>query len=1395
MHRPRRYRRLSGVALLGAGLLVAASIYTAGPAWASSSPIGIYFPEPKKPTQQEPNPPQLPPPNSYLNAPCGMAVDSGGRFYVADHNHDAVDAFTTASRAGYLTQLQATDPTAGPCALALEPGGDLYVADYHGAVRRYHPAAYPPVAGPHAPGTDPPSTGGTTYSAAGTIDAGSATGLAVDDTGKVYVAHRDLVSVYDSGGAHQGDIGAGELGEAYGVAVSEFAGTEGDVYVADASTETVKIFDSAGNPLAPIAGPSGGFTSLRDASLAVDDATGELYVVDNTQPGLTEEPRGRVYVFSSAGAYEGHLLFDVVDGSPSGLAVDNSGGLTQGRVYVTSGNTHFGGVYVYPPGAATNETSRAPKIPPPPLIGGLPIALIEIGAPASSGEEIPCSGDSCRSLPPEPVDPTLTTLLEGPGNPKVRYHPYKHKHKGKRRAKHHGKRHRYRATTASVAHRNSSATSTATVATPAVRSLMLGTAGFGVEVKADGGAPATLAGSHPYQLGFHIGLDQTGGAADLRDLRVDLPPGLFANPAAISLCTPTSFATPRVSPFESSDSGESCPDRTQVGTVEVTTGGGQTRRFGLFDLVPTNGTAARFGAAPFGEPLVFNATLRAGGEAPFGLSLQATDVPQALEIHSFDLVFWGTPWAASHNTERGNCLNEKEPGFPWSKCSVGERLAFPPLAFLTLPTTCGLPLTFTAGVRSWQDASEAGASAFNPDGGGQPAVLQGCSGLSFKPGLQGFLTTKKASSPSGFGFDLTGTEAGLLDPALRVSPPPKKIVLHLPDGVTLNPSVGAGLGVCSPAQLAAESPFNKAGAGCPNESKLGDYRLQVPFYQGFLDGSIYLAQPDDPATSAPGAENPFDSLIAVYLVAKSAQRGILVRVAGDISADPQNGDLVATFDNLPQFPYADVSMDFHAGQRSFLVSPPNCGPAVTGSQVTPWSGTSSLPPPASEITTWQIESGVNAGPCPSGTISRFKPGAVAGGVNSNVGSYTPYFIHLSREDDEQEITSYSLVLPKGITGKLAGIPFCPEEAIAAARLNGGVNETANPSCPAASQVGHTVTGYGVGSALTYAPGRIYLAGPYNGAPLSLVTINAATVGPFDLGTIVIRSAFQVDQHTAQLQIDSGASDPIPHIIDGIVLHLRDIRIYMDRPEFTHNPSSCEPSQLTSTLTGSGGSFAGTADDSSATVAKHFQLLNCLNLGFRPKLGLRLRGGSKRGDFPELRASFVSRGPKDSDLKRIGVTMPHSLFFAQEHIEGICTRVQFAAERCPADSAYGQAVAETDLFDEPLRGQVYLRSSSKQLPDLVADLHSGAVRIVVEGKIGPSKKGGINAFFDNLPDAPIERFTLTLYGGKRGLLVNSVNICNSPPLASVKALGQNNIGAVFSSTLRGQCKQHKRGKRG
>jgi hypothetical protein len=1362
---------------------------------APSDPLYVFSPMPVGPKGGLSS---APPPNSFLNGPCGLTVDAGGSFWLSDHFHRAVDVFNSLPE--YVSQPLAatsqpnphTRADDDPCGLALDSSGTLYVNNYHRNVARF-PA---PVS-----------------AATGTVLAGTeeATGVAVDPaTDHAFVDVRDHVSEYDSSGAFVEEVGAASLQDGYGIAVSGFPASAGFLYVPDAGSNTVKVYDPAidtDSPVAQISGPPGGFTSLIDSSVAVDDSSGDIYVLDEIQPANTEEPRGRVDVFSPAGTYLGHLKYDVIDGAPSGLAVDNSGTSTQGRVYVTSGNTHRGAVYAYPPGAAIGGAALPSKFHPPLLGSGLLFPTVSIGGPG--GGALECEGDACQILPPEPANPTLTTLLSGHGNPRPRWRQYyrkgaKQQGKGEKKkgGKHH-RNHKGKARASSVAEAPrafaapvpesvggsassspapsgvttaaSSGAAASPAATPSTSSLLLPAGeGFSAEALADGGAPASQAGSHPYAVDLSLGLDQGGGEADLKSARLTLPPGLLLNPANGFgvLCSEAAFQTPRSTPFAAgSESGESCPDQSQVGTVEVTTGlgGGKTETFGLFNLQPKTGYAARFGAAPFGQPLAFEMSIDA--EVPgANMSLEAIEVPQSLQLQGMKLSLWGVPWDASHNSQRGDCLNEAEPSFGWGRCSVGEPLTTEPTAFITMPSLCGQSLSFGAQASSWQGEAESQSTEQGP-------ALQGCAGLEFNLLQAGQLSVKKASSASGYAYRFYNEDTEQSDPRGRIQALAKKVSVRLPDGVTLNPSVGAGLGTCSPAQLGGETASNAPASGCPAASKIGVFIVKLPYFEKELRGSIYLASPRN---------NPFGSLLAVYLVAKSAERGLLFRIPGRLDPNGE-GTLTATFDDLPQLPYTDLEVNFRSGQRAPLISPPHCGAATSTLTLSPW--TAEVPDKVL-TTNSPIEAGSEAGPCPAAGTPPFNPEAISGGVNANVGSYTPYYVQLSRKDTEQEITSYSLVLPKGITGKLAGVPFCPEQDIAAARANTGFAETAHPSCPAASQVGHTYTGYGVGDALTYAPGRIYLAGPYHGAPLSLVTINSATVGPFDLGTIVIRSAFQVDQRTAQLRIDSSASDPIPHIIEGIPLHLREVRIYVDRSQFTHNPSSCEASALESRLTGSGATFQNPADDSVATVAKHFQLLNCLTLGFKPKLGLRLRGSSKRGGFPSLRATFASRGPKDSNLKRIEVEMPHSLFLAQNHIRTVCTRPQFQAERCPAGSIYGKAVAKTLLFDAPLRGNVYLRSSTTRLPDLVADLHSGAVRIAVEGRIGPGKHGGILAFFDDLPDAPLDSFTMTLRGGKHGLLQNSLDICQNPPLATVSALGQNNIGARFSSVLRGQCAKGK-----
>src|SRR4029077_17643135 len=194
-------------------------------------------------------------------------------------------------------------------------------------------------------------------------------------------------------------------------------------------------------------------------------------------------------------------------------------------------------------------------------------------------------------------------------------------------------------------------------------------------------------------------------------------------------------------------------------------------------------------------------------------------------------------------------------------------------------------------------------------------------------------------------------------------------------------------------------------------------------------------------------------------------------------------------------------------------------------------------------------------------------------------------------------------LPPGLLGKIAGIPYCPDADIEAARHESGTAESEHPSCPAASQIGHTLAGYGLGGVLAYAPGNLYLTGPYHGAPLSITAIDSALVGPFDLGVIIVRSAIEVHHLTTQVSIDSAASDPIPHIIDGIPIHIRDIRVHIDRPQFTVNPTSGKPLRTTSPLAGSSPPFPDPFAQA-ATASDPFQVAGCSSLGFRPKLSLK-----------------------------------------------------------------------------------------------------------------------------------------------------------------------------------------------
>jgi hypothetical protein len=919
------------------------------------------------------------------------------------------------------------------------------------------------------------------------------------------------------------------------------------------------------------------------------------------------------------------------------------------------------------------------------------------------------------------------------------------------------------------------------------------------------GSPQMQAGSHPFaqtitiEPNTEINPDPKLGKVPIglpRELRVELPPGFTGSPDATPQCSAAGFSK-HVQEFLNS-AGETvnlggaallpdCPDVSAVGLIKIRgANGGGSHELELatpvYNLVPPPGVAARLG---FSVTLVGTVIvdLRVKQTPPYNLIATIPDITQMHLFYGADTTLWSDPGSPAHNDDRGICgaeFNVEGEG----KHDLGDFLgvscpaSLPPLAFFTLPRTCTGPLVTLFEADSWEGEHATGeAQTHGPFG--EPLGLGGCEHLGFAPQISALPTSHSASSPSGLDFEVDVHDHGLTDPRGIANSDVKKAVVTLPRGVTVNPGQAEGLGTCSEADFAREAADSQFGAGCPAASKIGSVEVETPLLHGvLLRGSVFVATPNDPATAA--QENPFNSLIALYVTIKEPERGINLRLQGKVEPDPRTGQLVATFDDLPQQPFSHFRFHFREGGRSPLITPPLCGAYTTEAQFTPWADPSR---PLTTTASFTIDHGVDGGPCPAAGTPPFAPGFTAGTLSNAAGAYSPFYASLTRRDGDQDLTKVSATLPLGVVAKLAGVDRCPEAQIALAKTKSGKAELASPSCPANSQIGEAIGGAGVGSQLTYVRGKVYLAGPYNGAPLSMVEVVPAVAGPFDVGDVVVRQALRIDPRTAEVRVDGDRSDPIPHILAGIPLAVRDIRVNVNRPDFTLNPTSCAPSRVDAEIWGGGADVFSSLDDSPVAREAPFQAAGCRGLGFKPDLSLRLKGGVRRGAHPKLRGVFRPR-PGDANLEELVLRLPHSAFLDQAHIRTICTRVQFAAKSCPQAAIYGHVRAATPLLSEPLEGPAYLRSSNHNLPDLVFALH-GLVDFETVARID-SKNGGIRATFTDTPDAPISEVVVDMQGAKKGLIVNSANLCAAKHPADAQMSAHNGRQSTSHPLVRASC---------
>jgi hypothetical protein len=766
-----------------------------------------------------------------------------------------------------------------------------------------------------------------------------------------------------------------------------------------------------------------------------------------------------------------------------------------------------------------------------------------------------------------------------------------------------------------------------------------------------------------------------------------------------------------------------------------------------------------------GGSVTLDTSVRSGPGEDYGVTVSASSITQLANPLSTQVTFWGVPGDPRHDQSRGwGCVA----GEFWSgvvpPCLLLDQSS--PAPFLTLPTNCTSAFNPVVEGDSWPTKAAPEGTTFpaipyalKDSAGDLLGGLTGCNQVPFGPTMSAEPTTESASSPSGLDFNLNFEDEGLAKNANGLSQSQlEDTSVTLPEGFTINPSAGVGLGGCTEADYARESIESAPGAGCPNDSKLGTVEIETPLLTQKILGSIFVAQP---------YENPSGSLVALYIVAKSPETGILVKLAGKVAPNPVTGQLVTTFENNPQLPFDHFNFHFREGQQAPLVSPPTCGTFAAQALLTPWSEPTLA---LTDTSSFAITKGAEGGACPAGGAPPFHPHIEAGTQNSNAGTFSPLYVHLTRTDAEQEISSFSTNLPPGLTGDLVGIPFCPEASIALARTKTGGQEEAEPSCPAASQIGHTLVGTGVGAVLAYVPGKLYLGGPYNGDPFSIVSVTSAVVGPFDLGTVVIRFGLRIDPTTAQASVDPSTSEPIPTIIKGIVTHVRDIRVYVDRPNFTLNPTSCSPASIGSTL----GSNLG---QSIATVSP-FQAASCANLKFAPKFAVSTNGRTSKANGASLSVKLTyPTGALGSyaNIARVKVDLPKQLPSRLTTLQKACTAAQFNANPagCPAASIIGHAKAITPLIPVPLEGPAYFVShGGEAFPSLIMVLQGYGVTIDLVGTTFISKAGITSSTFKTVPDQPIGSFELTLPQGKFSALAANGNLCTSKLAMPTEFLGQN-----------------------
>ena len=855
------------------------------------------------------------------------------------------------------------------------------------------------------------------------------------------------------------------------------------------------------------------------------------------------------------------------------------------------------------------------------------------------------------------------------------------------------------------------------------------------------------AGSHPFAFTFNFDLNAKANAqmeGEVRNITVNLPPGLIGNTTAVTRCTREEF------------DDEDCPVGSQIGVSSNGIWLGRHRLFipsviPVYNLVPPPGHPAEFGFEFFGNQIFLDASVRSDGD--YGITEHVTNIAQR-EVVSSTVTIWGVPADPSHDAQR-TCFGKDGCASP-----DGE------VPFLTLPTSCTGPELISAVANEWANGKNIGEINITSHGqSGEPSGLGGCEHLGFGPSLSVAPDTSDADTPAGLTVELKVPQEGLEAVNGLATSNIKDTTVMLPEGVVINPGQAAGLAAC---QAGEDAVGTQAAPSCPNASKVGTDEIETPLIKSALKGNVYVLQSDPPNLK--------------LLVAASGE-GVNLKLVGTVHLDEATGRLTTTFSETPELPFTAFRLAFSGGAQAALATPLRCGSYTTTSDFTPWST-----PAVSDVfptSEFLISHGPGASACAGGVLP-FSPVLTAGSTTDQAGGFTNFSMLLTREDDQQRIGSLQFKTPEGLLGMISKVPLCPEP------------QAAQGTCSSASQIGHTVVEAGPGPypLVVPQPGQppapIYLTGAYKGAPYGLSIVVPLVVGPFTLQTQIVRARIEVDPVTTQLTI---TTDPLPTIVDGIPADLRAINAVIDRAGFMFNPTGCEPQSFSGTATSTEGA--------SAPLSSHFQMGSCRSLTFKPNFKVSTSARTSRKNGASLDAKIVypagelgaNQASSQSNIKSVKVNLPKQLPSRLTTLQEACPSKTFEANPagCPAGSKVGEASAITPVLPVKLTGPAYFVSyGGAKFPELVVVLQGYGVTVDLHGETFINEHTNVtSSTFRQVPDVPVTSFELKLPEGPNSALAAIGNLCAKKLKMPTAFTGQN--GAVIKQSTPisvSGCAKHK-----